>query len=178
VSQPAEATTLSIRDATPADAASLSEFASWIFHESFAWGNDVGDMAAYMADAFTAERQRAEIEEPGAVTLLVEHAGALVGFAPLRRGAAPSCVQGAAPVELKRFYVATSWHGRGVAQSLMSAVLERARGAGGDSIWLGVWAPNARAIAFYRKAGFEEVGTHVFQLGTDAQTDLVMRRRL
>ena len=35
-----------------------------------------------------------------------------------------------------------------------------------------------RAIAFYRKAGYAEVGTHVFVVGRDPQTDRIMTRAL
>jgi GNAT superfamily N-acetyltransferase len=173
-----QAEAFGVRDAVAADAVELSRFAAAIFHESFGWGNDPADMAAYTSEAYSPARQRAEIEDASTVTLVVEAGGELIGFAQLVRGPAPVCVAGAAPVELKRFYVATSWHGRGVAGALFEVVQARALGMGGRTLWLGVWAPNARAIAFYRRAGFVEVGTQVFQLGRDAQTDLVMSRSL
>ena len=44
----------------------------------------------------------------------------------------------------------------------------------GTHLWLGVWERNPRAIAFYRKAGFVEVGSHTFVLGSDPQRDLVL----
>lgn len=169
---------VSIRDATPEDARELSRFARAIFDETFSAGNDAADMEAYMSEAYTPDRQRAEIEAPECSTLLVEHGDELIGFAQLCRGAAPACVMGESPMEVKRFYVGTSWHGRGVARALFESVLERARAQGADTLWLGVWAPNARAIAFYRRNGFIEVGTQIFQLGSDAQTDLVMSRRI
>lgn len=37
---------------------------------------------------------------------------------------------------------------------------------------------NERAKAFYRKCGFADVGSQVFVLGTDAQTDRIMVRSL
>lgn len=167
-----------IRAAAAADAAELSRFARAIFDESFSWGNDAADMEAYMSEAYSPARQLAEIESADTATFLAEHEGELVGFAQLSRGSAPSCVSGSSPIEVKRFYVATSWHGRGIARDLFDRVLQQARAWGGDVLWLGVWAPNARAISFYRKTGFTEVGTQLFQLGSDAQTDLVMSRSI
>ena len=41
-------------------------------------------------------------------------------------------------------------------------------------MWLGVWERNPRAIAFYLKAGFVQVGSHVFMVGSDRQTDWVL----
>jgi len=45
-----------------------------------------------------------------------------------------------------------------------------------DVVWLGVWERNPRAMAFYKKFGFGEVGDHVFPLGTDPQRDIIMAR--
>jgi ribosomal protein S18 acetylase RimI-like enzyme len=58
----------------------------------------------------------------------------------------------------------------------MAHVLARAQAAGSAVLWLGVWERNARAQAFYRKWGFDDVGEHSFKLGDDSQRDLIMRR--
>jgi len=65
-----------------------------------------------------------------------------------------------------------------VGASLLRACLDEARRAGHRTIWLGVWERNERARAFYRKWDFREAGTQIFQLGSDAQTDVVMERAL
>jgi ribosomal protein S18 acetylase RimI-like enzyme len=67
-------------------------------------------------------------------------------------------------------------HGRGVARQLMAAVFAAARGRSAQTLWLGVWEKNLRALAFYRKFGFVDVGSHQFVLGTDVQTDRLMVR--
>jgi ribosomal protein S18 acetylase RimI-like enzyme len=77
-------------------------------------------------------------------------------------------------VELGRFYVDGSWHGRGLAPRLMAVVRDAARGLGGRTLWLAVWEHNPRAIAFYGKCGFRDVGAQTFVLGADLQTDRVM----
>ena len=75
-------------------------------------------------------------------------------------------------------YAFREWHGRGIGEALMRACLDEARTAGYETIWLGVWEKNARALAFYRKWDFRAVGEHVFQLGSDAQTDILMERAI
>jgi ribosomal protein S18 acetylase RimI-like enzyme len=177
------AATFTIRRATRADAARLSEFAAAAFHEAFAAQNTAEDMASYVAGAFSPERQAAEISDPFADVLLVEPAAAsatsaLLGYAHLALTSAPACVTGLEPIELKRFYVASAAHGRGVARELMEATLEAARSRGARTLWLGVWERNARAIAFYGKHSFRRVGEQSFVLGTDVQTDWVMARSL
>ena len=88
------------------------------------------------------------------------------------------CVTSPRPIELWRFYVDREWHGRGIAGRLMKTILEEAAGTSAAAVWLGVWERNPRAIAFYRKSGFTDVGAHEFHLGADVQTDRVMVRDL
>ena len=67
---------------------------------------------------------------------------------------------------------------RKVAQALYDQVMDVAKELNVEQVWLGVWEQNPRAIAFYRKNGFEEFGKHRFQLGDDEQVDILMRLKL
>ena len=135
-------------------------------------------MTIHLAQAYGIPQQLRELEDPDITTLLVEIDGQLVGYAQVRSGNTPVCVTGASPLELWRFYIAQQWHGLGIAQSLMDAVALEAQERGACTLWLGVWEHNARAIAFYNKSGFRDVGSHVFMVGTDAQTDRILVRPL
>jgi ribosomal protein S18 acetylase RimI-like enzyme len=177
------AMTTLVRPATIADAPRLSRLGATTFRETFERENTPEDMARYLAEAFTPDRQAAEISDPAGTVLLAERRGTsgeaeLVGYVHLVSGPAPAAVQGPAPLELKRLYVARAWHGQGVAQALMDAALDAARARGAQTLWLGVWERNPRAAAFYRKYGFTRVGEHTFVLGADAQTDWVLARPL
>lgn len=169
---------VTIRRASAADAATLSALAERTFRDTFAAVNSAENMAAHAAAAYGVDKQRAEIESTHIRTLLADIDGTAAGYAQLRSGHVPDCVRAEHAVELWRFYVDRAWIGRGIAQSLMQAVFAEARELGGVTLWLGVWEHNPRAIAFYRKCGFVEAGAHVFQLGADAQTDVIMRRDL
>ena len=175
--------TIAVRRASAGDAGVLSALGASTFRETFEGDNAPADMARYLAEAFSPERQAAEIADASAIVLLAEQrdaegAATLVGYAHLLVGSTAAAVRGPAPVELKRLYVARAWHGRRVAQALMDAALEAARARGGRTIWLGVWEQNPRAVAFYEKYGFERVGEHTFLLGADAQTDWLLARPL
>lgn len=172
---------ITIRSATAMDAAALSAFAARTFVDTYGADNSPENMAAYVASTFTPELQATELADPGGLILVAtsdDGEGAFVGYAYVGHGNTPAAVTNAAPVELKRFYVASSHHGRGVAQMLMQRVLSESGLRGSRSLWLGVWERNTRAIAFYRKLGFSHVGTQSFQLGTDVQTDWIMEHLL
>lgn len=169
---------ISIRRGDARDAGQLAELGLRTFRDAFAADNRPADVEQYVALAYGESQQHAELVDPDVTTLLVDVDGQLAGYAQLRSGAAPDCVGGAAPIELWRFYVAQAWHGRGIAQTLMDRVMAEARGRDARTLWLGVWERNARAQAFYRKHGFADVGSQVFVLGSDVQTDRIYARAL
>lgn len=165
-----------VRRADANDAALLSSLGARTFSETFAADNSPENMAAYLAAAFNPEQQASELADPRASFHIAEINGAAVGYAMLRSGNAPESVTGDRPIELVRLYVSLESLGSGVGAALMQACTDDARQLGHDTIWLGVWENNLRAQAFYRKWNFVEVGTHVFQLGDDPQTDFLMQR--
>jgi ribosomal protein S18 acetylase RimI-like enzyme len=167
-----------VRRATVADAAELAAFGARVFAATFAKDNTADDMAMFLGANYSPERQAREIENPHTTTLLAIDGDTLVAFAQLIASKPPEIVSGDAAVEIARFYVDPAQHGRGIAQTLMDAVLDHARVAGRRTVWLGVWERNPRAIRFYGKYGFTDVGAQPFLLGRDLQTDRVMTRAL
>ena len=123
------------------------------------------------------DRQKAEITDSDMLTLIAEFDDQLVGFSQIHRKGAPGLEFGEHPLELRRFYVDQPWQGTGFVQKLMVATLVVAKGFGGSAIWLCVWEENQRAIAFYKKSGFVEIGTKDFWVGNDRQTDRVMMKQ-
>ena len=176
----------SIRQAEALDAAALRELAQRTFHDTFAASCDRDDMATYMQDAFSLERVRSEIAAPNNIFLLLNltqtdaktgaKTSSLIGYAKLQTGETESDVSGVNPIELGRLYVDKSAIGQGYGSVLMQAALDWAADLHCDTLWLGVWEYNHRAIAFYKRWGFEQVGAHAFMLGQDRQTDWIMQR--
>jgi len=163
-----------IRRGISADANALSAFAAKTFSATYGRYNDPGNLARHIAGAFNAVRQGEELSDPDVACLLAHRDDALAGYAQVRRGETPACVTDAAPIELHRFYIDAAWHGCGLAQSLLDEARTAALAFGGSVLWLKVWEHNARAIAFYAKSRFIDVGTADFFVGSDRQTDRVL----
>jgi len=170
--------TINIRRAVPEDAVYLARIGREAFAAAFGEQNTAENMDAYLAESFSEQKQAVEIAEEGSIFLIAETEGKTMGYARLLSSMAPTCITGAKPVELVRFYLLPQWIGQGLAGPLMQACLDTARGGGYDVIWLGVWQENPRAIRFYQKWGFTIVGTHTFQLGGDTQHDWLMAQSL
>lgn len=169
-----------IRHAVVEDAVILADLAYKTFWDAFAHHpkNAPDDLNHYMRQAFSIEQLTEELNDSKNSFLLAELDGELAGYSKLVFYNIVPGVTAEKPIELARLYSHQKFLGQGLGQTLMDACIVRARDAGCDVMWLGVWEYNPRAKAFYDKNGFREVGKHVFQLGSDPQTDLLMQREL
>jgi hypothetical protein len=169
-----------IRPATPDDAEPLTDLAYTTFWDAFAAHpkNAPDDLADYMQTAFNLEQIGRELDDEKSIFLLAEIDGSLAGYSKMVLDYIEPGVIAERPVELNRLYSRQEFLGKGVGQTLMDACFDRARELDRDVMWLGVWEYNPRAQRFYEKNGFRVVGKHVFRLGSDAQTDLLMQKEL
>ncbi len=167
-----------IRRGTVEDVEVLADLGERTFRETFASQNTPADMKAYVERSFAPAKIRGELEDPASIFLLAYGAvdRSPIGYAGMRAGPPAQAATGPRPIELRRLYVRRDALGKGIGAALMGACLEEAAVGGYETVWLGVWEHNLRAIAFYRRWGFETVGSQTFLLGSDEQTDLIMVR--
>ncbi len=171
---------LTIRQAIREDAKVLTDLAYTTFWDAFAHHpkNAPEDLNHYMRQAFNQEQITTELADEKNIFLIAEIAGEAAGYSKIIIDNIEPGITAERPVELSRLYSHQRHLGQGVGQSLMDACLERAKAEDRDVMWLGVWEYNPRAQRFYEKNGFRVVGSHVFLLGKDPQTDLLMQREL
>jgi len=101
-----------------------------------------------------------------------------LGYMKINFGASQSDLQDFEALELERIYVDSNQLGKGIGQLLLDKAIEIARKAGLIYIWLGVWEHNLKARRFYTKNGFVQFDQHIFTLGNDDQTDLLLKKIL
>lgn len=78
--------------------------------------------------------------------------------------------------EIAKLYVLGEARAQGVGSQLMDAALKWSKEQNAKTIWLNVWQENKKAIQFYEKHNFKQVGfTDVF-VGEVAFKDFVMER--
>lgn len=170
-------TKIHIRKCGSLDLETVAELARVTFWDAFHEHpkNAPDDLAAYMAAAFSREQIERELNGENNIFLLAEIEGEAAGYARLIVGATEEGITAERPIELNRLYSHQKFLGKGVGQALMDECFAAARELSRDVMWLGVWEFNPRAQRFYEKNGFRVVGSHVFLLGSDPQTDLLMQ---
>jgi ribosomal protein S18 acetylase RimI-like enzyme len=171
---------ITIRDASVNDAQALTSLSYTTFWDAFAHHpkNAPDDLAHYMRQAFSVEQITKELEDPKAIFLIAEIDGEMAGYAKLVIDNIEPGIAAERPIELNRLYSQQKFLGKGVGQALMNACFEKAKQNGYDVMWLGVWEYNPRAQRFYEKNEFRVVGKHIFVLGSDPQTDLLMQKEM
>jgi len=165
-----------IRRATRDDLANLVRVAREAFFATYSTIDDPLDVAAYAERNFTTEAFGAVLDDLSAHLAVLLDAGGMAGYALLVRSPAPGCVVAGRAVELSRLYLLPDRIGRGHGAALLRHALDWAAESGFDTLWLGVYDRNERAMAFYRRFGFEVVGTRPFDWHGEIYHDPVMAR--
>lgn len=165
---------LQILRATPADAQSLARLSVAVFPLGCPADTPPEDLADYISREHTPERYLAMLQDDRCAILIARVADDLAGLALLAQASAPSQIESPSNFELRRFYVDRAYHGTGVANALMQAVLAVVDERREPSLWLSAFSGNGRAIAFYKRWSFRVAGEHDFIVGTDRQRDYLM----
>jgi diamine N-acetyltransferase len=170
--------TLHLRQATLADLHELQKIGRQTFFETFAASNTEENMQQYLQEGFAVEKLTAELENPNTAFYFALLDQQVVGYLKLNFGAAQTELKDQRALEIERIYVLQEFHGQQVGQALYEQAIAVARQANAAYVWLGVWEKNPRAIRFYEKNGFTAFDKHIFRLGEDAQTDIMMKLHL
>lgn len=163
---------------TENEIAALQEISKKTFSETFSEDNSEESMAHYLETGFAEEKLRAELNDLNSEFYFAKLDHTVIGYLKLNTGSSQTEVKEDHALEIERIYVSKDFHGKKVGQALYDKAIAVATEKNADYVWLGVWENNLRAIRFYRKNGFEEFDTHIFRLGNEEQTDIMMKLNL
>jgi GNAT superfamily N-acetyltransferase len=167
-----------ITTATAGDISLLTALGRVTFEQTFARDNTVSDMQQYLMQNFNEARITEELADPSSNFILAFVEDEPAGYAKIKESRIPPGVSDTPALEIERIYARQEFLGKKIGKALMEYCLAFAVDNGYEMVWLGVWEKNHRAIQFYEKWGFTVFGSHLFMLGSDAQTDLLMGRRV
>ncbi len=158
------------------DFRALRELSIRTYYETFAHLNTAEDMAAYLEEAFNVDRLTREFNNPNSSFYFLYADGNLAGYLKLNEAPSQTDINDAESLEIERIYVSCEFQGTGLGRYLMEQAIAITKERNKNYVWLGVWEKNEKAIRFYKKNSFYEIGTHKFVMGDDVQTDHIMRK--
>ncbi len=160
------------------DLKQLQSIGKQTFFETFAESNTAENMQQYLAEGFTDDKLSLELNNPNSEFYFAKLNEKVVGYLKINFGLAQTELKENIGLEIERIYVLKEFHGKNVGQILYDIAFETAKQINAEYLWLGVWEHNPRAISFYKKNGFVEFDKHIFKLGDDEQTDIMMKLKL
>lgn len=156
----------------------LQEIGRQTFYETFSESNTEENMAKYLEEGFSEDKLTDELTDENSEFYFAVLDNKIIGYLKLNFGNSQTELQDSSSLEIERIYVLQEYHGEKVGQQLYEKAIQIARDKKVNYVWLGVWEENPRAIRFYQKNGFVEFDKHIFRLGDDEQTDIMMRMEL
>jgi ribosomal protein S18 acetylase RimI-like enzyme len=169
--------TVTYRAADPSDAEAVADMFAASFTDTFGHMYDPEDLADFLGKA-NAGTFRGQIDDPRYAFRLAFDSGRLVGFVKLGPPQLPIEPMAPDTIDLDQLYVLKDWHGRGIAAALMDWAMTTAGQRRARHVDLSVFVDNHRARRFYDRYGFEPVGRYDFMVGSHADEDIIMRKRL
>lgn len=169
---------IEIRKVTLCDIEHLQKIGRQTFQETFSASNSEENMQNYLQEAFSEEKLTAEINDENSEFYFAILDKEIIGYLKLNFGASQTELKDNKALEIERIYVLKAFYGKSVGQVLYDKAIQIARQKEAEYVWLGVWEENPRAISFYKKNGFMEFDKHLFKLGDDEQTDIMMKLKL
>lgn len=169
---------ITVQKVTLNDIGQLQKIGRQTFSETFSAGNTAENMKKYLEEVFSIEKLIAELNSPNSEFYFTLLDNNVIGYLKLNFGESQTELKDDQALEIERIYVLKEFHGKNVGQLLYEKAMQIARQKNAGYVWLGVWEENPRAINFYKKNGFVEFDKHVFKLGNDEQTDIMMKLQL
>ncbi|MCP9770485.1 GNAT family N-acetyltransferase [Lacihabitans sp. LS3-19] len=160
------------------DLPDLQQIGKQTFFETFSSGNTEENMSKYLEEGFSLEKLNNELNDTNAEFYFAKLQSQVIGYLKLNFGQSQTELKDEKALEIERIYVLKEFHGKSVGQLLYDQAIKIAKDKQVDYVWLGVWEENPRAISFYKKNGFVEFDKHIFKLGDDEQTDIMMKMYL
>jgi ribosomal protein S18 acetylase RimI-like enzyme len=168
--------TIEINKVSMSNAATLLQLSRETFFDAFLRLNNPADMEAYASTAFTFDRFERELNNPYSDFYFALVGGSIAGYIKLNYNSAQTDLQDPNALEIERIYVLNKFQGRQIGKQLIDLAIQTAINKKLKYVWLGVSEHNTKAINFYNSKGFVQFGSHPFMLGSDEQTDILMRR--
>lgn len=156
----------------------LQEISRQTFQETFSESNSEENMKSYLEKGFSKEKLTAELTDKNSEFYFAILENKPIGYLKINFGESQTELKDSNALEIERIYVSKEFHGKSVGQLLYEKAIERAKQQKSEYVWLGVWEENLKAIRFYTKNGFVGFDKHIFKLGNEEQTDIMMKLQL
>ena len=154
----------SIAKATAKDFRLLADIGKTTLLESHGHSAKPADMEVYLQENYSDEVFKKELEDQNNIYHIIYHNDQLAGYSKIILNASHPNIQEENVTKLERLYLLKTFYGLNLGAALFRFNLELSKNNKQAGMWLYVWKENHRAIHFYKKLGFEIIGSYDFRI--------------
>ena len=169
---------MQIRPANTNDANILAELGAKTFYETFREFHTEKDMQQYIKKAYSVELMTENLSKENIQYFIAFDEDKPIGYLKLIKDASHEKLTSQKNIELEKIYVLKEYLDKKVGKELMLQAINFSKQNNFETLFLGVWQENHRAVNFYKKFGFETFTIRTFQLGETLCDDFLMKLNL
>ncbi len=169
---------MQIRPANTNDANILAELGAKTFYETFREFHTEKDMQQYIKKAYSVELMTENLSKESIQYFIAFDEDKPIGYLKLIKDASHEKLASEKNIELEKIYVLKEYLDKKVGKELMLQAINFSKQNNFETLFLGVWQENHRAVNFYKKFGFETFTIRTFQLGETLCDDFLMKLNL
>nr|WP_321247191.1 GNAT family N-acetyltransferase [uncultured Psychroserpens sp.] len=166
---------ITTRKATLSDINALQKIGELTFIKTYASQNSKENMSAYLKKNFSIESLKTQLTNKNSEFHFAIQDDKIIGYLKINSKQPKVDTTNKNALEIERIYVLHEYQGKKIGVLLLQEAIAISKQINADYIWLGVWEENLKAIQFYNKNGFIEHDRHVFKLGNEVQSDIIMK---
>lgn len=170
--------TVTVRLASPADAAAVARLGAKTFVKTFGHLYTPQDLSAFLSGSRSEAVYAASLRDPNFCIWLAEMPGAgCVGYVVAGSCKLPVENLEARAGEVRELYVLADYQKHRLGSRLLKAALDWLASHGRAPVYVGVWSENFGAQRLYGRFGFEKAGEYDFPVGEQVDREFILKQR-
>ncbi|MBJ2173051.1 GNAT family N-acetyltransferase [Aureibaculum sp. A20] len=170
---------VTIKKATAKNIAVLASLANKTFSESHGgYIDDKKDLLNYVNENFSVSKTEQDFNNPKNLFYIIYVEGLPAGYAKLIVNEHQENVVSKNNCRLERIYILNDFIPLKIGQQLLHFLEAEAKILQLDTMWLSVYIKNYRAIRFYERNEFKNVGEYIFKVNGKGYENIIFSKKI
>lgn len=168
---------MEISPAVVSDAGNLATLAIQVWLDTYAVYGIRQAFSNYVWDELSPAKFEKKLKDKSIIILKMVENSHLTGFAEIHF-ASPCPAAPEITTELEKIYIHQNFTGKKLGVKLLEFIGNEFKKREIQEFWLSVYENNERAIRFYKKNGFEEIGELFFLMEDEKHKNYILKKEL
>ena len=140
--------------------------------------DDKEDLRKYLGTAFSVPKTNQDVKYPENLFYIIYLNELPIGYAKLRLNSSYDNIDSKKSCQLERIYILNDYIPLKIGQQFLTFLEKKVNELQFHTMWLSVYEENRRALRFYQKNDFVEVGTSIFTVNGIGYENIVFSKNI